>query len=425
MFTDKKLRIVVEGVGHVVQNYYVKGLKWAQEQLGDDISITFVDDSSFWRGNKRSAHIFRDFIKSLDPWALYIDKSKVSGERLYKGLRDADFVFIATPDFTHVKIAKHWLTPPRSCRQIFIEKPLDSSLNRARDLLFSIGQNDPKVRTLDHYRARVLPVCSELQLSHMKKDLGGRIVKCTFYFLENKSGPPSIGPIENEGRTTSVKNGLILDMVPHVPAILTYYGLVDTTRIMNVTVGRYVYTDNNGQKREATIPNETFAHVQFTMFDHELHDPPIQCDAYIGKGVRGVEALNMWGDVKLLEITGRNSKRYRLDLRSSGNGASQAYLIKRDGTKSHLVDLERDPYSLLMERIVRHETDDPDTPLRFDLPVETAKTILQSVDEMRYFFKRLRKRIPTYDIGKGDDDAPSLEELLKQLRPTSRQRKGS
>jgi predicted dehydrogenase len=336
-------------------------------------------------------------------------------------------VFIATPDFTHVELAMHWLQPTDRCGQIFIEKPLDSDLDSAKDLLLVIKQNDPKVRTLDHYRARVLPVTTPLQRKHMLKDLGGRIVGFTFYFLEDGSGPPRIGPIENEGRARSLANGLILDMMPHVPAILSYFGLVETIRVTGLKAGRYTYTPKAGAKKVAAIKNETFAHVRFTFFDHRLSAPPMQCDAYVGKGIRGVRGLNMKGNVKLLEIHGQNSNRYRLDLRTSGrHHASSAMLIRKNGQVEELTDLIHSPYEALIRRVVRHELDDPEASLRFDLPVETAISILLSIEQMRHPLKERkkplpkyykRKPLPTYHIGRGGEEAPYLEDVLELLEP--------
>lgn len=424
MPTKTPLRIVIEGIGDVVQTYYVGQLKKSKEDKRQDILITFVDDSRFWKKDPELTIKFKRFKKELIGWADYIDKSTDKGRKKYENLR-ADVVFISTPDFTHVELAMSWLQPASRCGRIFIEKPLDSDLQRSMDLLLAIKQNDQKVRTLDHYRARVLPVTTPLMRDHMLKDLGGRISGFSFYFLENGSGPPRIGPIENELRVRSVSNGLILDMMPHVPAILSYFGLVETIRVAGLKAGRYTYIAEDGKKRIAAIKKETFAHVRFRLFDHRLSAPPMQCDAYIGKGIRGVKSLGLEGNVKLLDIHGANGALYRLDLRTTGrNNASTALLINKNGEVKELTDLIHNPYEALIRRVVRHELDDPEAPLRFDLPIETAVSILLAIDQMRHPLKDREKpwpsyydkrAIPTYHIGKGGRDAPYLEDVLETL----------
>ena len=65
----------------------------------------------------------------------------------------------------------------------------------------------------------------------------------------------------------------------------------------------------------------------------------MQCDAYIGKGIRGVRDLGLEGNVKLLDIHGVNGAVYRLDLRTSGpSNASTALLIKKNGGVKELMD---------------------------------------------------------------------------------------
>ena len=80
-------------------------------------------------------YVFNRFIsEGLKGWSQYIDKSTRDGQRQYRKLR-ADTVFIATPDYTHVNLASRWLQPSDRCKQIFIEKPLDSSLRFSLETL--------------------------------------------------------------------------------------------------------------------------------------------------------------------------------------------------------------------------------------------------------------------------------------------------
>jgi hypothetical protein len=419
--TDAKLRIVVEGIGNVVQKSYAPSLRTAKEQRRGDLSITFVDKSEYWRSDEDQRPLFENFVSSLSNWADYIDKSTDNEKEKdkYKNLR-ANVVFIATPDRFHVETALDWLSPPGRCDQIFIEKPLDSSIDKARDLLLKLNEDDQKVRALDHYRARALPIIgSHAKIRTILKYLGGAISNFNFYFTEDLSGPPSVGPLENEGRN-SLASGLIMDLMPHVPAILGSFGWIETLRLTGLRVGRYTFIDNNGQLKEAKIKNETFAHVGFSFFHHELGLPSIKGNAYVGKGIRGSTKLGIEGSVKLLELRGRNSKRVRLDFRSSGEGASTAMLIDKKGHVDHLDDMFHDAYAVLLRRVIRQRLDDPNHVLRFDLPIESAKSILIALDEMRHPLKRMTESFPTYHIKKSNDDtsgAPFLEEVVNRLEP--------
>jgi predicted dehydrogenase len=405
--------IVIEGIGHVVQHHYSRPLKAVKDERGDGVTIVFTDDSSFWRsptdGNESAERIarFQNFISSLNGWAEYIDKT--TQKEKYDSLR-ANVVLIATPDDTHTKCASHWLKDSDRCDQIFIEKPLDSDLDRARDFLLKLKEDDPKVRALDHYRARVIPVVSPLQRKAIVKDLGGRVQRFAFYFTEDKSGPPRYGPLENELRD-SLKNGLIMDLMPHIPAILGYFGIMETIRLTGLSAARYTFVDENGLIQEAKIKRETFAHVGFSFMGRwPLPPETIHGDAYLGKGIRGSETLEKTGDIKLLVLEGVNSKQYRFDFRSG-----KVVRIDKKKKVTEFGQMYHDPYAALIRRIVRQKLDDPTEALLFDLPIESAKNFLVSIDEIRHPLKRTSEPLPTYHIDR--NGAPYLEKVDRETTP--------
>lgn len=407
-----KLQLVIEGIGNVVQRYYAEPLRTIKKQYRGDVSITFVDDSRHWSAEEKKDK-YGPFVKRLKGWARFIDKHSQRGE--YDALRP-DVVFIATPDVTHVELARSWLSPPNRCGQIFIEKPLSADLGEARDLLFQLKWNDPKCRALDHYCARALPITEEMQLDNIRRRLGGRIKSFTFYFLENGSGPPHGGPIENEFRVKALKNGLILDLMPHVLGVLSYFGAIQLLRAIGLKAGRYTYVGPKGGVRKAGIKNETFAHVRFVFPSYNTRELQfIKGDAYIGKGVGSVERLGMKGEVKLLELEGVNGRTFRFDFRKEGDWSSTAYLIYRNGKRQKLCDLYSRPYMAIIDRVVRQRLKDPQLQLKYDLPIETAKSVLQSIEEMRHPLKRRTAPLPTYHIGRGGDEAPDLYDILDGL----------
>jgi len=415
------LHVVVEGIGNVVQTYYAPVLRRLIGDYSTQLSVTFIDHSTHWK-KQRNADEFQTFIDQLGTWgARYVDKSSSAGKEAYEQLR-ADVVFIASPDYLHVQLATDWLDSGR-CTQIFIEKPIDASLDRARDLLGLVRQNDPRVRALDHYRARMMPVISStLQFKYIFKELGSRISGFTFYFLEDgslfkdKKGTCfTDDPIAALGRSKSLESGLILDMMPHVPAVLSNFGIVDSIRVLGVRVGRYKYIDKKGREQEASIPKETFAHIRFSFRGFDLL--PITGDVYLGKGIKGSSDLQKTGDIKLLDLIGANGNTFRFDLRGSQEGGN-VVLIDKKKEERFFLKLIPDAYGTIIRLVVEDKLKASDGQLFFDMPLELAKNIRLAIEEMLHPIKG--KVIPTYHISapiNGTSGAPYLEELVRTITP--------
>lgn len=237
--------------------------------------------------------------------------------------------------------------------------------------------------------------------------------------LEDESGPPKFGPIENENRTKALRKGLILDMMPHVLALLTLFGRIETTRLTGIKAGRYTYTTERGRTRKASIRKETFAHIIFSLSDY--NEQVIQGNAYVGKGIRGSTDLNIEGSVKLLELQGINGNKIRFDLRSSYKEGAAKITVIENSKEVSFDDLYRNAYGTIIRRVVNQRLDAPSMKLGFDMSCELAKNILISIDEMRHPLNRRKQPLPPYHIKRttdGTSGAPYLEEVVKILDAT-------
>lgn len=431
--TNTRLTIAVEGIGHVVQNYYAKALKsqWEHESNRGKISIIFIDKSECWKKSDDKDNIKRcdNFITNLEGWAEYIDKSTEEGMKAYLSLK-ANVVFIATPDSTHVELALNWLLDENKCESIFIEKPLDSDLSRARVLQFYSTNYSTKIFPLDHYLARTIPLLEKEAFKRIMSSIreeGEEIEQMTFYLLEDRSYPNK-GPIENDNRTDAVRKGLVLDMFPHVLALIHHFGMVETIEITSLKVARYTYEDETGKVVPASITRETFANIGFS-FKSYL-DEPIQAKAYIGKGLAGSRDFKIEGDFKRLEILGKNKNRCIVDLRNTDpekGGTGEVEII--DTTGSHTLDdckLLPNPYTVVVQQVIERYLENSSLGWQFYLPIKTAKDCLTCMHEILSLienFEKTKTEIPPYHIetlldenGKLISKAPYLEDVMAELK---------
>lgn len=216
-------------------------------------------------------------IRNSKEYSLHFINKQASSE--YDNIKNVDFVFIVAPHVVHCKIAQHWLEKGRLNRdgEIFIEKPLDSSVDNIKDLKeYSIktGAGLDRIILIDHY---ILKASSFIENLKKKKKEYGEIKKMRVHILESS---PMV-----ESRKETLKEGLILDIFPHVLAVCTAiirvyregFTLDDNhVEIVEVQTGRY---------RGAPIETETFAKLLVKIND-------IVVESYIGKGV-GSESKKM------------------------------------------------------------------------------------------------------------------------------------
>ena len=195
----------------------------------------------------------------------------------YDSIDHVDYVFIAAPHEFHCKIATHWLKNGKLNRngKIFIEKPLDSSVENIKEL--EKCEAEKKIIAIDHYIPKIVPLQKELEKRRGKY---GKIEKVKFNILESD-------PIL-ESRKKTLDEGLILDIFPHILAVFTKvmkaYNTfeldADTVDILEVETGRY---------EDAPIRGETFAEII-------IRADSISLESYLGKAVDT-------HDSKVMEIT--------------------------------------------------------------------------------------------------------------------------
>ncbi len=419
---NSQLTVVIEGIGDVVRKYYAPALKAQHFYHSDKLSIIFADESTYWKGNPKEKE-FEDFKRSLRGWAKYIDKSAEGGKKTYSKLKGNIVVFIATPDSTHIELALDWLVTPDKCKTIFIEKPLDSDLDKVKKLLPFLEEDSTKIYALDHYRVRMIPIQIKGPYDRLLSHLGGEIAKVIFYLLEDGSDDGT-GPIENENRTKALEGGITLDLFPHVLALLNYFGFMQTFRLKGISVAQYSYFDKNGIKKKTSISGETFAHIEFSFKSFRRNK--ILGEAYIGKGVSGCAELGMVKDVKRLELHGVNKYKCVFDLRNSLKSEEFKVAVEIFDEIGNFVEevaeLYPDPYGELIKRVVNKNLSLSDMPLRFELSYEQAKNFLEIIDEIRqsvFLLKESGQEITEYVIQPklgGKSGAPNLEELQKLLQ---------
>jgi hypothetical protein len=399
--------VVVEGVGNVVDSHYSEAFVAALES-SREVEVYFCDDSRNWRDD--ATRIKRaDTITTLRGWrAKFIDKANAKDRRLYRRLR-ADVVIIATPPRWHCRLATEWYRRRHRPKRIYIEKPLDVSMDAVNDLLDLIGADSDCVFAFDHYRARMLPLRENF--ARIMEWLGYGIVHFEFYLLEDRSGadpiyssrqktPQRDGAIENEARVDLFRGqGLIPDLFPHVLAALAFFAVVQTSRIQSIRAAQYTGVDQDPGK-PTEIDRETFFEVKWTCFDTLGHR--IECVAYGGKGLRGSRVLGeeFDHDTKALLVRGVNGNGLLLDLRRrdlKGNPAARLYFLNPNGERARdpePIEL-RDAYRTFIERAIA----DTCVSDLIVMPVETGRAIVQLVLDVGRPIRTSKESLPTYPSG--------------------------
>lgn len=259
--------VVLEGcLGDWSKKSYIE--KLAEKARQGSIELYAVDTRDIRKGEDKD--------KLYEPPVHFINKKS---DTTYDTI-EADFVFIVTPHEFHCKIADHWLKEKKLRKNgiIFIEKPLDSSVEEVEKLKKKFKEElEKKITAIDHYIQKILPIAKELEKNKGKY---GKIKKIKLHILESD-------PIL-ESRKKTLDEGLILDIFPHVLAVFTkimksYYSdfTLDAEKfeIVDVKTGTY---------EGAPIAGETFAGIV-------AKTGGIEIESFIGKAVD-------FGDRKTLEI---------------------------------------------------------------------------------------------------------------------------
>ena len=126
-------------------------------------------------------------------------------------------------------------------------------------------------------------------------------------------------PIEC-GRERTLQFGLTLDLLPHLPALLTYFG--DLKTIDEIEVSEASQYDpleckkrDDRERKDIThdFANETFSQVKFTFEDYSGNGFRVPCNCIVGKGVAPNKESKV-REVKYFQCTGRKGHAIRLDL---------------------------------------------------------------------------------------------------------------
>jgi predicted dehydrogenase len=295
---NRPLILVVEGAGKWVDQAYRDIFRRKTSANGRDLRVFYADDTQ-WKG--RPDWSYYGVNNGLEPWEVYLDKNDDKDALRYAMLRP-DAVFVVTPDSKHAETARFWLdkTP-----LVFVEKPFDSDVANVEDLQFRFAQRPrTQVIGLDHYQFYALPL-KELW-NEIRNIVGDRIQSVDFILTEGH-------PIEID-RVRSLQHGLMLDLLPHLLALLTFFG--DILTIDDIVVQRVWQYDPLEARSSDNPPrveniehefrNETSTRIEFTFEDYTRNGFRVPCHALVGKGFST--------DVKYLEIRGVTGNALRIDL---------------------------------------------------------------------------------------------------------------
>ncbi len=335
-------RIVIEGsLGDAVRKRYWPAIREYFNSGLIDIWLTDIQD-------KMPDYLKEFLTEDIEHQSRirYLNKDRGLESRGYRNLSDIDDVFIATWDSTHCDIAMKWLG---RARRIFIEKPLDSSLKRAERLLNEIEKHNygTEVLCFDHYRAKALPL--RQNINGYLDMLDRNIKKISFYLTEPRT-------IEAEERVKALSGGLILDLLPHLFALLMYIGPLDSITKNQIEIMGAKY-------RNAKIPNETFAAARFPMKSYG-HDE-ITVEAFVGKAVGRSDDPAMYHhpipqktEIKYFEIENNSVKRKRLRFDFALEPPKLFYLEDDPPKEIGLGDLDGTPHHSLIDSIIRDTYDE-------------------------------------------------------------------
>jgi hypothetical protein len=431
--TPGRRSIVVEGTGEVVVRFYVQALK--SHSLEGGVPVTFIWDSRFSANRPE----YREKIATIQSKLKWSEKVKIfdraTDEEQIK-LLNPDLVFICTPSNTHSDIAQFWLRGSRARRTtplLSIEKPIDSSLDGARRLLAQTLPEERRVFVADHYWTR--SDLDRTQFDLLRHGMGVSRKKTwlrelTFYFLEDHSGNdrtfieqnPTLnskrhGPIEIENRVETLREGLVLDMLPHALAFLGRFGIPGTLRLTSLAVGRYTGVDGDPAK-QTEIDSETFAAIRF-WFQELYTGRPAVAKVFLGKGVGGMRSVPSCrggperhsGEVKMATLAGPGGERAVFDFKGilSKEGMPKLYVYD-DKNRESTTDLIRDPS--IVSRLLAPGGGDDASP--YGVSLEHSKRFLEVIEDIR-FHVRSAQRIPTYPLGPPGGKTPQLEKILDQL----------
>lgn len=388
----KKPDFVIEGISDWAEKaYFPAAVSVIKEERINYLFIT--DDSNEYRDDLklqrrvkyRKAKIIYELGPELSDRVVFLDKADQQDAKDYE-LIEPHAAFIVTPPKSHADIAKSWIDRERTS-QIFIEKPLAEKTTDPS--LPFLATSRVGIYNIDHYLLRASWLANLCDNPDLFAQLG------TLHGLKLRMIETSKTSIEDLSYRQGTQAGLILDMMPHLLALVNVFGNLDSINLNGC--GLYV-------ARCADAPPsydcETFAKTNFTFgFQQGDAETNLAVEVAIGKGLalspgdrRPGKYLELWGD----------------------NGALVANLegdfaVRREdkkGTSYWFGDLPQNPYVALLREIA-HGSDFP----RALLTVTTAKRILEILEDMRAPI--IPSQLPGYSLG------TDYEQVLQLSKPYS------
>jgi len=277
----------------------------------------------------------------------FFDKANSDDRAEYEKLL-ADAVFIVTPPGSHAEIASRWTTPVQRASQIFIEKPLaEASTDTA---LTGLGQYP--IYGIDHYLLRASWLASLGDSQDLMEALGDlQVIKLRM--IERSVSDLVYRP--------GAEKGMILDMLPHLLALVYPFADLDTIKLTALEVARC-------SRAPSSHRYETFAKVRFTCsFVRGRVSMELPGEAIVGKGV--VPDVGDKNPGKYFELCGTNGS---LVVKLEGDYAVRR--INRDGTSVWYGDLTANPYEPLLREVALGSTV-PTALLTFTSAMEVLKLL--------------------------------------------------
>lgn len=351
-------KIVLEGCGDWARRRYLPLLtQKAEKGELELLAIDVVPEPGDFVGELW--HVAKDQNR-----ARYLNKYHHREE--YHTLADVDYVLIVAPDQFHCQIAEFWLPRLTPTGKIFIEKPLDASIQSALSLKEKIGKGKI-IYAFDHYLARAEPFLRN-KAGYLERI--GSIERVEFHILEPFGIP--------RDRVKALDKGMILDLFSHTLALVVRATDSSTTtffqrvKLEEVKTARYV---------NCPISSESFAWIKFSIDD-------IPITAAVGKCVSSSED-------KVMALYGTTGK-IELDF------VKDRFLIT-DSLGTEQGELEQNHVESFLEFVLRD-----DIPLLSApgvLSVDTAFEILRILEES----KKLICEMPLYHC------KTSLEDIFRSL----------
>jgi predicted dehydrogenase len=241
---------------------------WATD-IQEDVNLDIHSIFELWRVAENKGN------------ARYLDMTKRQNPQTLP--QNIDYVFIVTPDRTHCEVAQIWLSRLNHNGKIFIEKPLDVSMEAAMRLKNNLG-NSHLVYGFDHYLARLQPCLANLR-SILRKN--GELEGMEIKIIEN---------LDIKLRKETFEYGMIFDLFSHVLIISAAMAKKKSDSIEETLQTFKSIQTKRAKYKDWNYNSETWAHIEYTIGGKTVH-------SYVGKGVGNKQ-------IKHVILFGRNQKSY-------------------------------------------------------------------------------------------------------------------